>query len=220
MRRRVITIDGPAGSGKSTVAREVAQRLGYTFLDTGAIYRAAALAVLESGCNAKDGDACAGVLSRCTIDMQGRAVFLNGHDVTSAIRTPAISDMASAIAVHPQVRSALTEIQRDLARRASVVAEGRDTGSVVFPHADLKIFLDADIGERARRRHAELAGTGMDTNMEDVITAMLQRDERDRTRPTSPLVIPEHAVVVDTTHLSVDEVVGVIVSLAEERLAD
>ena len=114
----------------------------------------------------------------------------------------------------------LTEIQRDLARRASVVAEGRDTGSVVFPHADLKIFLDADIGERARRRHAELAGTGMDTNMEDVITAMRQRDERDRTRPTSPLVIPEHAVVVDTTHLSVDEVVGVIVSLAEERLAD
>lgn len=218
MRHRVITIDGPAGSGKSTVARKVAQRLSYTFLDTGALYRAAALAVLESGADIHSAHACEKALENATIEMKGPNVHLNGRDVTQEIRRPAVGDVASAIAVHKGVRERLTEIQRAVAERTPVVAEGRDTGSVVFPYADLKIYLDADITERARRRQEELVSKGMEAGLQDVIDSLGQRDLRDKTRDVSPLRVPDHAHVVDTTHMGIDEVVELIVSLAEERL--
>lgn len=220
MRHRVITIDGPAGSGKSTVAREVASRLGFTFLDTGALYRAAALVIHGSGVGVHDDRACGEAVHDMLITFSGSRISLNGRDVTEEIRTPEISHMASSIAVHPSVRRELLGIQRSFPARTPVVVEGRDTGSVVFPDADLKIYLDADPDERAKRRHRELAARGMDCSMERVLTDMRDRDRRDATRAVSPLVVPEGAIVVDTTHLSLDEVVETILSLVRERLTD
>ncbi len=220
MRHRVITIDGPAGSGKSTVAREVATRLGFTFLDTGALYRAAAIAVHEAGVNGEDDKSCDEILKQTRIAISGSRILLDGRDVTEEIRTPLISDLASSIAVHPSVRRKLLGIQRSFAGRTSVVVEGRDTGSVVFPDADLKIYLDADPQERARRRHAELLIKGSETGMKKVLSDLINRDQRDGARIVSPLVIPEYAVVVDTTHLSLGEVVEKILSLVRDRLTD
>ena len=220
MKYRIITIDGPAGSGKSTVAREVAARLGFTFLDTGALYRAAAVAVHEAGISAQVDKACGGILRQTRIAISGNRIYLNGRDVTEEIRTPLISDLASTIAVHPSVRRELLSIQRSFPERAAVVVEGRDTGSVVFPDADLKIYLDADPEERARRRHRELVMKGLDSGMETVLNDLKNRDQRDGTRSVSPLVIPEHAIVVDTTHLTLREVVETILSLAGEKLTD
>ncbi|HOC76891.1 MAG TPA: (d)CMP kinase [Deltaproteobacteria bacterium] len=220
MKHAIITIDGPAGSGKSTVAREVASRLGFTFLDTGALYRAAAIAVHEAGVDVRDDPACGAAVHQARIDLSGGRVSLNDRDVTEEIRSPRISDLASTIAVHPSVRRELLGIQRSFSQRAPVVVEGRDTGSVVFPHADLKIYLDAAPAERARRRHAELATKGADTAVGVVLTELVTRDRRDGSRSVSPLVIPEHAVVVDTTHLSFGEVVEKVLFLARERLTD
>jgi cytidylate kinase len=216
----IITIDGPAGSGKSSVAREVANRLGFTFLDTGALYRAAAVAIREDGCCAQDNAACGRILKQIRLDLSGSRVFLNGRDITEEIRSPHISELASSIAVHPSVRSELLGIQRSFACRTSLVVEGRDTGSVVFPDADLKIFLDATPEERARRRHEELRLKGSASVMDNVLKDLKNRDHRDETRKVSPLVIPEHGIVVDTTHLSFDEVVEKILSLARDRLTD
>lgn len=220
MRHHIITIDGPAGSGKSTVAREVARKMGFTFLDTGALYRTAAMAILEAGVDAGDNDACGAILRKFQIGMSATRVSLDGRDVTDEIRAPHISELASTIAVHPSVRRELLAIQRSFSEKASLVVEGRDTGSVVFPDADLKIYLKASPEERARRRHEELLRKGTDTGMESVLKDMENRDQRDMTRPESPLVIPDHAVVVDTTHLTFHEVVEKILSLARERLTD
>ncbi|HOJ14041.1 MAG TPA: (d)CMP kinase [Deltaproteobacteria bacterium] len=220
MKHRIITIDGPAGSGKSTVAREVARRLGFTYLDTGALYRAAALAVISSGVEARDGVACASVIDKAEISLHEDKVYLDGRDVSSDIRSPGVAEAASAIAVHADVRKRLTALQRELADRESIVAEGRDTGSVVFPGADLKIFLDADIAERARRRHAEFARKGMDADPSEVFESMRRRDEQDGSRRHSPLRVPENAFVVDTTHLTQEEVVVKILSMVRQALAD
>jgi cytidylate kinase len=220
VKHRVITIDGPAGSGKSSVAREVALRLGFTFLDTGALYRAAALAIRDAGCDVSDNDSCGMVLQGMHIAQEGGTTLLNGRDVSREIRTPEASALASAIAVHPSVRSVLVEVQRSFLARSSLVAEGRDTGSVVFPDADIKIYLHADPDERARRRHAELVAKGMSPAMETVLHEMKIRDERDEGRKESPLIIPESAAVVDTTHLNIQEVVEKILSLVRERLTD
>ena len=219
MKYHVITIDGPAGSGKSTVARELAARLDFTFLDTGALYRAAAIAIREAGVDVSNDEACGAIIRQVRITLPGGRIVLNGRDVTEEIRTPLISDMASTIAVHPSVRRELLGIQRSFPGRTSVVVEGRDTGSVVFPDADIKVYLDAAPEERARRRHAELVMKGSDTGMNQVLSDMNNRDQRDGGRSVSPLVIPEHAVVVDTTHLSFAEVVETILSLVRERLA-
>lgn len=220
MRPRVITIDGPAGSGKSTVAREVASRLGFTFLDTGALYRAAATAIHEARVDMRDNEACGEVISRTRLSFSAGRILLNGRDVTHEIRSPLISDLSSTIAVHPSVRRELLAVQRSFARRTSLVAEGRDTGSVVFPDADLKIYLDADPDERARRRHAELVTKGSEADREKVFNDLRERDLRDESRSVSPMVVPQHAVVVDTTHLTLDEVVERVLSLARERLTD
>jgi cytidylate kinase len=220
VKRITITIDGPSGSGKSTIAKRVAQALGITFLDTGALYRAAAVAIEEAGCRVTSNEECGEAVAQTSIRINGQKIEVNGKDVTEKIRTHHISEVASKIAVHPSVRRELVKIQRSFGGLSSLVAEGRDTGSVVFPDADIKIFLDASAWERAHRRYRELLDKGSDIAFDQVLEDINSRDQRDSEREQSPLVIPEHAVVVDTTHLKQDDVVARILSIVEEKLAD
>jgi cytidylate kinase len=200
----VIAIDGPAGAGKSTVARAVARELGFTYLDTGAMYRAVALAAPEHASAAEAAQ---------TIDIEvGDRVSIDGRDVTEAIRAPEVSEAASRVAADPGVREALVERQRELMSSSNWVAEGRDIGTVVAPDAEVKVFLTASGEERARRRAAEL-GADPDT----VLAEQALRDERDRTREHSPLEAAPGAIELDTTGLSVDEVVERIAGLVRER---
>jgi len=215
-----ITIDGPAGTGKSTIAQEVAKRLGYLYLDTGALYRTAALAIYNAGADIHDDAQCGQIASQAKIAFAESGINLNGTDVTSQIRTNHMSSLASKIAVHPSVRKALLEIQRSFKEKYSLVAEGRDTGSVVFPDATIKIFLNASVNERAKRRHLELCSKGVSITYDQVLDDVKSRDNRDTTRDVSPLVIPEHAIVVDTTHLNIAGVVQKIFEIIQEKLAD
>ncbi len=220
MKHITITIDGPAGTGKSTIAQEVAKRLGYLYLDTGALYRAAALAIDDAGIDVSNDTQCGKIASQAKISFTGTAIELNGKDVTSLIRTSRMSSLASQIAVHPSVRKALLAIQRSFKEKKSLVAEGRDTGSVVFPDAQIKIFLDASVNERAKRRHKELLAKGISITYDEVLNDVKARDNRDSTREISPLVIPEHAIVVDTTHLDITGVAQKVLEVIQEKLAD
>lgn len=220
MKNIIITIDGPSGTGKSTVARSVAKTLGYVFLDTGALYRAAALAVDRRKADIDNDTVCGNIVAHIDIRFDHQRVLLDGADVTEAIRTPRISDLSSRIAVHPSVRQKLLDLQRSFAHQASLVAEGRDTGSVVFPAADIKIFLNASPQARAQRRYRELQVKGSTAVYDEVLAEITERDNRDAGRDHAPLVIPDHAVVVDTTHLSLDEVIQVILRVVRGRLSD
>jgi cytidylate kinase len=220
MQHIIITIDGPAGTGKSTIAQEVAKRLGYLYLDTGALYRAAALAIDAAGADVHDDAQCGKIASQAKITYADNRIELNGTDVTAQIRSTHMSSLASKIAIHPSVRKALIKIQRSFTHSHSLVAEGRDTGSVVFPDAQIKIFLDASVGERAQRRHRELVAKGVDLAYDQVLAEVKARDNRDITRDTSPLVVPEHAIVVDTTHLDIAGVVQKVFEVVQEKLAD
>ena len=200
----VVAIDGPAGAGKSTVARAVADALGFTYLDTGAMYRAVALAAIERGVPA------ASIAASLRIE-PGERMLLDGRDVTDEIRTPAVSEVASQVAADPEVRRAVVAEQRRLLSAGDWVAEGRDIGTVVAPDAEVKVFLTADPAERARRRAAEL---GVD--VATVLAEQTIRDERDRTREHSPLAPADGAVVIDTTGMTLPEVVGGIAALARD----
>lgn len=214
-RRIIIAIDGPAGSGKSTVARRLAELLGFTYIDTGAMYRAVALWALRLEIDVTDGLRMEQLAQAADIDLRGGQVWLNGKDVTAAIRAPEVAGAASTAATHPGVRRALVAKQRGLAEITSVVMEGRDIGTVVFPHADVKVFLDGSAEERLRRRLAESAPAPP-----DLARQLAERDRRDRTRPESPLVQAEDAVYLDTTHLSVEQVVDAILALVRKRLSN
>ena len=220
MRHFVITIDGPAGTGKSTVAREVASRLGFVYLDTGALYRAAALAVDDAGGNIEDGENSASVVENAAIELTPEGIFVNGENVIGRIRSQRISTLSSRVAVHAPVRKALLALQRSFREKNSLVAEGRDTGSVVFPDADLKFYLDARPEERARRRYEELLLKGSKVSYEQVLKDQEERDRRDATRDEAPLVIPQHAVVVDTTHLDIRGVTDKVLEKIGEKLTD
>jgi len=204
----VVTIDGPAGAGKSTTARGVAARLGFLYVDTGALYRAIALKVRRGGILPDD----LAAVERCARETQvalsgspdGAHVWLDGAEVGDAIRTPEVSELASRLAAQSPVRRRLVEIQRVLAERGPLVAEGRDLGTVVYPDAAVKVYLDADLDARARRRARELELRGIPVPFDDVRAELARRDERDRGRVDSPLVIPEGALVVDTSTLSVE----------------
>jgi CMP/dCMP kinase len=200
----VVAIDGPAGAGKSSVAREVAGRLGFTFLDSGAMYRCVALAAARRGASAAE------VAQLVRIEFDDR-VRLDGEDVSEAIRTPEISEAASRAAADPCVRRAMVAEQRRLLSRGDWVVEGRDIGTVVAPHAEVKVFLTASPEERARRRAAEL---GLDPS--EVLADLAIRDERDQTREHSPLTAASDATVIDTTSLRFDDVVEKIVGLAHQ----
>jgi CMP/dCMP kinase len=217
----LVAIDGPAGAGKSTVARALAHELGFTYLNSGAMYRCVALAALERGRGElPEREGALGEIARAlTIKLRGGAelgasglVLLDGRDVSDAIRAPEVSGAASVVAADPAVRDALVAKQRELIAHGDLVAEGRDIGTVVAPDAELKVFLTADPRERARRRAAELG-----TDIETVLAEQTMRDERDTVRAHSPLQAAPDAVVLDTTGLSVEEVVQAIVELVEDR---
>jgi len=208
----VIAIDGPAGAGKSTVARAVAATLGFTYLDSGAMYRCVALAGIEAGADLDDPAEMGERAASLRIELDGDRVELDGRDVNAAIREPRVTEAASRVSVHPSVREAMVARQRELIAAGRYVAEGRDIGTVVSPDAPLKVFLTASAEERARRRAAQ---TGEDEPA--VLAAQRERDERDETREHSALRAADDAVELDTTGLGLDEVVVRVVALARER---
>jgi cytidylate kinase len=207
MRRLIVAIDGPSGAGKGTVARAVAAELGYRHVDSGAMYRAIGWKAVRDGLRLDDEEAVARLASQSRIDLSGTRVTIDGIDVTREIRTPDIDRAATSVARLPGVRAILVARQRELGKGGGVVMEGRDIGTVVFPQADAKIYLDASPSERARRRASDAAHSGGSTVVDEVATALTARDEIDRTRPTSPLYAAADAAVIDTTGKSVMEVV-------------
>jgi cytidylate kinase len=227
LERFVLTIDGPAGAGKSSTARRVAERMGWRHLDTGAMYRAVAWAALREGIDPANGEALGALARSLSIRFEGhgenRRVKVGEEDVTSAIRSPEVTRAVSPVSVHPQVRDGLVRLQRRLAFRGGVVLEGRDTGSVVAPWADLRVYLDASVEERARRRHRELAEQGRRVPLEALKREIEERDRFDRDRETSPLRIPVGAWVLDTTELTLEEQVEAICrrveAVVDERIA-
>jgi CMP/dCMP kinase len=220
----IIAIDGPAGSGKSTVARGLARRLGFTYLDSGAMYRAVTLAALEHGVDLDDGDALGRLAEEAEIELREREddnvqVLLDGRDVSEEIRTPAVTGASSQVAAHQQVRDALLAKQRDLIAAGDWVVEGRDIGTVVAPDATIKVFLTADPAERARRRAAELSRRGLQVEADDVHRAIEQRDRLDSTRSAAPLRQADDAVTIDTTGLEAVEVIERVAALAQQAQA-
>lgn len=224
MRKIVVAIDGPAGAGKSTVTRRVAAALGYFVLDTGALYRSVALAASRAGLNLNDDTAVARVASdlaaRQAIQFApdgqgGQRVILDGEDVSLAIRTQAASDGASRVSALPGVRAALLELQRSIGKNGGAVVEGRDIGSVVFPNAEAKFFLTATAEERARRRHSELLGRGERAEYADILREVQERDARDMNRAVAPLVQAPDAHVVDSSAMTIDEVVNAMVTKSQ-----
>ncbi|MBB5217106.1 (d)CMP kinase [Parapusillimonas granuli] len=206
----VIAIDGPTASGKGTIAMRVAQALGWSVLDSGALYRLTALAVLEQGVDPADESAVAEVAGRLDVSFHNGDVFLRGRDVTQAIREERVGNLASRIAAYGAVREALLGRQRAFRVAPGLVADGRDMGTVVFPDAPLKIFLVADVEARAKRRCKQLKEKGFSANLSGLLEDMRLRDERDRSRANAPLVAAPDAKIVDSSNLSIDETVAVV----------
>ncbi|MEO7454396.1 MAG: (d)CMP kinase [Fimbriimonadales bacterium] len=219
MSKQVIAIDGPAGAGKSTVAKAIAAKLGFTYLDTGAMYRAVGLLATRAGVSDAEG---AGVIAgqmdlRFEPTASGQRLIVNGEDVTDLIRTPAIGEAASNLSAFSGVRRPLVRRQKELIEAESIVLEGRDTTTVVCPEAKLKVFLTASVTERARRHFLEYSGTPNAPSLEEIEKSITERDHRDSTREDSPLQIAEDAVVVDSDLLTPDEVVEVILAEWSKR---
>ena len=216
-RGKVIAIDGPAGSGKSTTAKIVAERLGYTYLDTGAMYRALTYYALENKINPADEKELAEIAEQLPLEFRridgGNLVFLNGQDISKEIRTPEVTKNVSEISAHLLVRRAMVAKQKEFGKNGSIVAEGRDTTTVVFPDADLKIYMDASVKERAKRRLLDLSNMGIESDLSEQEQDINRRDKFDSGREHSPLTIAEDAVVIDTTNLTIEKQVDRIVEL-------
>jgi cytidylate kinase len=217
MKPLIIAIDGPSGAGKGTIARTISQHLGYRHIDTGAMYRAVAWKALHDGLSLDNEARLADVAERSAIIVEGGVVRIDDHDVTTAIRTPDMDKASSAVARLPKVRAALVARQRALGERGGVVMEGRDIGTVVFPNADLKIYLDASAEERARRRANDAAHTSAEAGEAAVAAAIDARDQSDKTRTASPLTVAPDAVLIDTTDMPIHAVVQRVMELVAKR---
>lgn len=213
----IVTIDGPAGTGKSTVARMLAQRLGFEFLNTGAMYRAVALVCLERAVNCDDASAVAAVPPTLSLVFRNNRLLLDGRDVSDAIRTASVTEAASRVASNPQVREHLVELQRRAADNVNLVTEGRDQGTIVFPHAECKFFLTATPEIRAERRLAELIAQGQDCSLEEILADQTERDRRDEQRACAPLRPAEDAIVIDSSSESIENVLACMQAVVRER---
>ena len=211
-RLNIITIDGPAGAGKSTVSKELARRLGYTYLDTGAMYRAVAWAARQKGVDAGDEKALAELCNDMKLGFQGNRILVNGEDVSSFIRTPEMDGLSSAVSGAAVVREYLTGMQRELGRQGRLVTEGRDMGTVVFPQAAHKFFLSASAGERAKRRKMQMENQGEEVTYEEILAQIEARDLADSTRSIAPLQVAPDCIVIDSSDLTVEDVLEKIVT--------
>ena len=218
MKTLLIAIDGPSGAGKGTVARAVSEKLGYRHIDTGAMYRAVGWKALHDGLALDDEASVAALAERANLVVEDGVVSVDGHDVTRAIRTPEMDKTAAAVARLPRVRAALVARQRAIGAQGGVVMEGRDIGTVVFPDATVKVYLDASAEERARRRANDTAHSGGGAGQAAVAAALEARDRSDTTRTASPLTVAPDAVVIDTTDVPVDEVVRRVLDLVQRQL--
>lgn len=222
MKKIIVAIDGPSGSGKSTVAKRLAGRLGYMYIDTGAMYRAVALQAKRDNIDINDSAAlirlCEGVKLEFVPDNGGLRTILNGEDVSEAIRTPEMSMAASDISARKEVRQALLSLQRRMGENGGVVLEGRDVGTVIFPNAEAKFFLDASLEERGKRRYKELAAKGMDVTLEQTVEDVRKRDINDSSREIAPLKMADDAVLVDSTNLGVEEVLEMMIRDVQNKV--
>jgi len=220
-RRIVVTVDGPGGSGKSTISRSIADRYAYTYLDTGALYRAVACRLRDAGFR-EAGPEALDFCRRMKVALKGvdgrLRVWVDGEDLSDRIRTEEIGLYASRISAIPTVREILLSIQREIGAAGGVVAEGRDMGTVVFPGAEVKFFLDASVEKRAERRYLELTGKGIPANLKDVKEDLIARDRQDRERSVSPLVVPAEAVVIDTSDKTIPQVIDIMKGVIDETL--
>ena len=223
MKNIQIAIDGPAGAGKSTVAKIAAEKLQYTYIDTGAMYRALTLKALRTNTDLTSEQAIATLLKNSTIELvpteNGQRVLLDGEDVSEEIRFPAISANVSKVAAHAAMREVMVALQHDMAARGGVVMDGRDIGTAVLPHAELKVFMSATVEERARRRFEDNNNRGIESSIEQLQQEIALRDKLDSEREASPLVQAADAIFLDTTALSIDEAANAILKLASERMA-
>jgi cytidylate kinase len=215
---KIITIDGPAGSGKSSVAKRVAQELGFVHLDSGAIYRAVTLFLLQRGVSPSDVPKIEECLKDLDLEVKDQQIYVNGENVTEAIRSPQVDEMVSLYSALPVIRSSLLALQRELYDCQDLIAEGRDMGTVIFPDADLKIFLKADAKTRAIRRWKELMEREVDISFDDVYYQIIQRDEKDSNRKLSPLIPAEDAIILDTSDLTLEEVVERVIKLVKDHV--
>lgn len=218
MKEFIVTVDGPAGSGKSTIAKIIAKKYGFTYLDTGAMYRMIALYALENSIDLQDSKAIETMLKNTKLDIVGNQFFLNGKDVSDEIRTPRVSAIVSPVSAIKEVRVKLVDLQREISKGKSVILDGRDIGTVVFPSGDVKIYLVASPEERAKRRLKEYEEKGVEADYESVLASIKERDFVDSTRKESPLKKAEDAHEIDSSTMSIDEVVEVISKYIDEKI--
>ena len=217
MKRLIIAIDGPSGAGKGTISRAISQDLGYRHIDTGAMYRAVGWKATHDGVALDDEAAVSALAAHSSIVVENGVVSIDGHDVTRAIRTPDMDKAAASVARLPRVREVLVARQREMGRDGGVVMEGRDIGTVVFPQADVKIYLDASPDERARRRSQDTAHTGSQAGQAAVAAAIAARDKSDTTRAVSPLTLASDAIHIDTTNMPIGDVVSRVLVIVREK---